>query len=173
MWQFIQFCYTIDDMPLIKKTIRNPHGLSVKQKLVIADMVHDVEQGKKLHAVKSTKMVYNTNNDKTIANISSNNMNKEDFRQALIEGLSKANIIGKNSKVSKVINEGLDALTGGKFGGDPDYRTRLAYVQEINKITGVYAPQKQESRSLKINVDMSSEELQNKINELQSELTSD
>lgn len=158
-------------MPKIPITARNPYGLSSKQKLVIDDMVNDIEHGKKLDAVKSTKLAYNTTNDKVIANVNSKNMSKDGFRQALIDGLSKSKIIGANSKVEQRLAEGLDALTTGKDGGEVDHKTRLAFIQEINKITGVYAPEKIDKRTLKINVDMSSEELQDKINQLQAELS--
>lgn len=158
-------------MPLIKKTIRNPHGLSAKQKLVIEDMVNDVKQGKKLDAVKSTDIIYNTKDKRNSEVIASENLHKPDFRAALIEQLSDAKIIGQNSRIAKALNEGLEAVTTGKFGGEADHKTRLAFVQEINKITGVYAPEKTESKTLKINVNMSGEELQDKINQLQQELT--
>ena len=158
-------------MPLIKKTLQNPHGLSSKQRLVIDAIVSDVQQGKKIDAVKNTEMIYNTSSKNSTAVQSSKNLNSANFREALIEQLSKAQIIGNNSRIAKGLNEGLEAVTTGKFGGEPDHRTRLSFIQEVNKITGVYAPEKTESKTLKINVNMSSEELQDKINQLQHELT--
>lgn len=160
-------------MPKIAKTLQNPHGLSAKQKLVIDDMVSDVKQGKKLDAVKSTNMIYNAKNKHTNDVIASKNMNSVDFRTALIEKLASENIIGANGKVSRKIMEGLDAVNETKDGIFIDYKTRLQYIQEINKITGVYAPEKTEQKTLKINVNMSSEELQDKIKELTQELATD
>lgn len=159
-------------MPKIKRTIRNPHALSSKQKLVIDDIVHDIEQGKPIDAVKSTQLAYNTTNKKTLINMSSENMGKQDFRNALIEKLSKSKIIGKNSRIANKLSEGLDAVTTGKFGGDIDYRTRLDYIKEINKITGVYAPEKSEKKTLNLHLNLTQEELDNKIKELQEELQS-
>ena len=66
------------------------------------------------------------------------------------------------------LDEGLDAKDGEKV----DFRTRLDYVKEINKVSGVYAPTKTESKSMKLNLDMSKEELEGKIKELQGELKS-
>lgn len=160
-------------MPKIKRTTRNPHALSAKQRLVIQDIVHDVEQGKPIDAVKSTQLAYSKAKHKTVIAMSSKNMNKDDFRNALVESLGRSKIIGKNSLISKKLTEGLDAVTTGKFGGEVDYNTRLRYIQEINKITGVYAPERSEKKTLNLHVDMSSEELDNKIKELQAELSGD
>lgn len=168
-WAFLWYIYI---MPKVKKTIQNPHGLSSKQKLVIDDMVADIEQGKPIDAVKSTGLFYGSTDIKTIRPIASKNTSRDNFREALIEKLSKSKIIGKNSRIANKLSEGLEAVSIGKFGHAVDYKTRLAYIQEINKITGVYAPEKIDKRTLKINVDMTSEELQNKINELQKELQS-
>jgi hypothetical protein len=51
-----------------------------------------------------------------------------------------------------------------------DYATRLKYIQEINKIAGVYAPERKETKTLRLNVDVSEEELDEKIKKLQREL---
>lgn len=156
-------------MPKVKKTIRNPHGLSRRQMIVIDDMVHDIEQGKPINAVKSTKLAYK-GDIKTIAPIASKNTSRDNFREALVDKLAKSKIIGVDGKIGNKLSEGLDAVYNGKFGTQIDYRTRLAYIQEINKITGVYAPQKVDKRTLNLNVDMSQEELDNRIKELQEEL---
>lgn len=158
-------------MPIVKKTLRNPHGLSNKQRLVIDDIVADVEQGKPINPVKSTGMIYNTKNKRSTAVITSQNLSKLDFRQALIEKLSKSKIIGKNSRIAHKLEEGLDAIITTKRGHAVDYKTRLAYIQEINKITGVYAPEKSEKKTLNLHIDMSEAELQEKITQLQQELT--
>lgn len=160
-------------MPTIKATPDNPHALSNKQRLVIEDIVSDIKQGKKLNAVKSTGKIYNTSTPNSTAVQSNQNLKKPNFRNALIDALQDNKIIGNNSVVSTKIMEGLDAVNEGKHGMIIDYKTRLQYIQEINKITGVYAPEKTDKRTLKINVNMSSEELQSRIIQLQDELEMD
>ena len=51
-----------------------------------------------------------------------------------------------------------------------DYRIRLEYIKEINKIAGVYAPEQKETRKLSLNLNMSEEEATQKIKELKGEL---
>jgi len=155
-------------MPKIKVTKSNPYGLSIKQQLVIADMLNDIEQGRGLSPAKSTAKIYTAK--KEVANsMAVENLHKQNFRQALIDGLTKRKIIGKNSKVEKRLNEGLDAKTGKKR---DDYTIRLGYIQEINKIAGAYQPERVQSESvnLNLNVDIEEEELNKRIEELQKEL---
>jgi len=154
-------------MPKIKVTKSNPYGLSTKQRLTIADMLHDVEQGKGLKPVKSTAKIYPTKNANIANQIAIKNIRKDNFRQALIDGLLKRKVIGKNSIIEKRLNQGLNAKTGKK---KDDYYIRLSYAQEINKIVGVYSPQKTQSQNLNLNVDISKEELDNRIEQLQEQL---
>jgi hypothetical protein len=152
----------------IKKTPKNPHGLSAKQKLVVEDMVRKIRKGKPLKPVDSTKKFYDVGSEKMAGVITSTNMANPDFRAALMEGLEEREILGRNSLVEKKLAEGLDATT--KMGMEIDYATRLRYIQEINKIAGVYAPEKKETKSLRLNVDISQEELDKRIKSLQKEL---
>ena len=156
-------------MPKINKTTRNPHGLAVKQKLVIADMIDDVEAGKGLNPSKSHLKIYKTQKKQTASVMANQNFNKPNFREALMEGLKKRKIIGVGSKIESRLAQGLDAETftpaGKKF---KDYKARLAYIQEINKIQGVYAPEKKDIRRVNINLDPA--QLDIKIDELQKEL---
>jgi len=154
-------------MPKIKVTKRNPYGLSTKQRLVIADMLHDVEMGRGLKPAKSTQKVYPVKNSNVAQSMAIENLDRQNFRKALIDGLTKRQIIGKNSKIEKRLSQGLNAKTGKK---KDDYNIRLSYAQEINKIVGVYSPQKTQSENLNLNVDISKEELDNKIKDLQNQL---
>jgi hypothetical protein len=154
-------------MPKIKKTKENPYGLPAKQRLMIEDMIQTIRDGGDLDPVKSTKKIYNPSNDNSARVMSSNMMNDSNFRAALISGLHDKKILGRDSKVERVLEQGLDAE--GKE-GEIDYRTRLEYVKEINKVAGVYAPQKVERKSMSLNLDVSEEELDKKIAALQEEL---
>lgn len=122
--------------------------------------------------VKSTKKFYDVKNDNTAASMTSQNMAKPHFRLALINELEDHGIIGEGSVVSRKLREGLDATKVYKDDLVIDYDARLRYIQEINKITGVYAPQKVEKRSLSLNVDMTEKELDERIQDLQEELES-
>lgn len=154
-------------MPRINKTTVNPHGLSVKEKLVIDDMVYKASRGKALTPVESTKKIYDVANDNVAKVITHRNLNDPDFREALMEGLQKRKILGKNSKVEEKLDEGLDAIDKD---GNVDYGNRLKYIQEINKVAGLYAPEKHETRRLNLNANLSAEELDKKIKSLQKEL---
>jgi len=154
-------------MPKIKVTAKNPYGLSTKQRLTIADMLHDVEQGKGLKPTKSAAKIYPVKNDNVAKTIAIQNIRSNNYRQALLDGLLKRKIIGKNSIVEKRLNQGIDAKTGKR---KDDYEIRLKYAQEINKISGVYSPQKTETKSLNLNVDITKEQLDNRIEQLQEQL---
>jgi len=150
-----------------KKTLRNPHQLTAKQKLVIEDIVEDVSQGKGINPTKSHNKIYNIEKIETAKSMASENLHKPNFQQALIEGLKKREIIGSNGKLEQRLAEGLDATDTDK---NPEYRTRLSYIQEINKITGVYAPVKIDQRSLSLRANVTPEQIDEKIDRLQEEL---
>jgi len=154
-------------MPKIKVTKRNPYGLSTKQGLVIEDMLNDVKNGDGLKPVKSTAKIYPVKNNNVAQTMAIKNIGRDNFRKALIDGLLKRQIIGKNSKIEKRLDQGLNAKTGKK---KDDYQIRLSYAQEINKIVGVYSPVKSQSENLNLNVDISKEELDTRINTLQEQL---
>ena len=154
-------------MVAIPKTVKNPHGLTIKQHLVIADLIGDIELGKGIDPVKSTQKFYKVKNKESASVIAAENLGRLNFREALIDMLEKKKIIGTNGKVGRVLMEGLDAET---ITGREDHKTRLAFIQEINKITGAYAPERVDKRSLHLNINVSDEEIHNNINKLQSEL---
>jgi hypothetical protein len=159
-------------MPKIKKTLHNPQGLSIKQRAVIADVIQNVENGKGLTLTKSTAKIYQT---KTPHILSNKNLHKDNFREALLIGLAKQKIIGHNSRIETKLIEGLDAINEDSKTGVQaiDYRTRLAYIQEINKITGVYAPNQQQQSRFSLNIDTTPDMLKERIQTLQSQLLSE
>lgn len=155
-------------MPKIPKTPRNPYGLSIKQQAVIQDVIHNVQTGKGLTLTKSTAKIYQGKNHAITSN---KNLKKVNFREALLNGLKDQKIIGKNSKIETKLIEGLDAITeNDKTGIQVDYATRLKYIQEINKITGVYAPQQTNQSRFTLNATVTQEELQARIHTLKDQL---
>lgn len=122
-------------MPYIKPTIRNPYGLSAKQKLVINDMVDDVSNGRGINPAQSTKKFYAAKSMKNAAEISRQNWNKLGFQDALHDRLKQANISGR---LALSLNEGLEAVDSI---GHVDYGIRLDYIKEVNRILGVYPHQ--------------------------------
>jgi len=170
---------------MVKKTKDNPFGLTKKQRFVVEDMKAKMEKGEKMDIVDSHERYYNVKNRINAANIANSNMKKENFREALITGLYHKKILGKDSVIQKKLEEGLDA--GNKkpinIGRDsktgkpvidyediPDYKTRLEYIKEINKIAGVYAPERKESKQMILKADITEAELDAKIKSLQEEL---
>jgi len=151
------------------KISSKPRKLNIRQQAVIQDIVSEVKKGNGLNPTASHRKFYSL---KSARISSSNNMRKYDFRQALIEELKKAKVIGTNSKVNQVLKEGLDAVKYTKEGdiAGEDFQARLAYVQEINKITGVYAPERQDKRTLNMNIDLNGEELDKRIEELKGQV---
>lgn len=160
-------------MPKINKTKSNPFGLSIKQRAVINDMVNDVQTGKGMSPVKSHAKIYPVKNKNVAYQLANRNVSKDNFREALLFQLKENNIIGKNGKVERRLMEGLDAKTTGKFGGEADPKVRLEYIKEINKITGVYAPEKKQTASLKLRMDLTPEQIDRNIEKLTKELGSD
>ena len=148
------------------RKIAKGRKLTPKQEAVIKDVVKSVREGEKFSVAKSVGRIYDVNGPASAATIASKNLSKDYFRDALMDALEERNIIGVDSKVEQRLDEGLDARDGERV----DFRARLDYVKEINKIAGLYAPTKTESRSMKLNLDMSKEELEGKIKQLQEEL---
>jgi hypothetical protein len=149
------------------KTKDNPHGLTQKQRLTIADMIGKVKKGVPLTPSASVEKFYNVGSKEMAQVIASRNMKNPDFRTALMEGLEAKQILGRDSRVESGLDQGLEATDKD---GNVDYATRLKYIQEINKIAGVYAPERKETKTLRLNVDVSEEELDEKIKKLQREL---
>jgi hypothetical protein len=139
--------------------------LTYKQELVVRDVTEKVNQGKSMDILGSTEKFYNAKNRKSASSLVAKNMRNPTFREALIDSLVEKKILGANSKTEQVLLEGLEAETKE---GDIAYETRLKYVQEINKVAGVYAPEVK--KTLNLNTDMSEKELDQKIKELQEQL---
>jgi len=148
-----------------KKTKKNPYGLTYKQDLVIRDIVNKVEHGKKMDVLGSVEKFYEAKNRNTAKTIVSKNMNNLNFREALVSSLVEKKILGADSITEDKLIEGLDATDKD---GSVNYDTRLKYIQEVNKIAGVYAAEKKQI--LNLNMEMSEEELDEHIKELKEQL---
>jgi hypothetical protein len=135
--------------------------------MVVADIVGDIKQGRAMNVKKSVSKFHNT---KYPAQLAYKQMQNPDFRQAIIDDLNKAKVIGKGGTINNVLQEGLDAVKLTKFGEVDDFPTRLAYIQEINRITGVYAPDRTDRRTLNVNMNVSPEELEERITELKEQV---
>jgi len=138
--------------------------LTAKQRLVVEDIARKIANGEKPSMVDSTEKFYDVSSRHSAEVISSRNAQRRDFRIALLEELDSYGI-GRGGKISQKLAEGLEAIDGK---GNVDYNARLKYVQEIHKILGVYAPT--ESKTMNLNLDISGEELDEKIKQLQKEL---
>ena len=141
------------------------HKLTPKEEAVISDVIRSVNEGESFSPAKSVERIYDVRKS-SAATIASKKMRDDDFRNALMRALEERRIIGADSKVEQVLAEGLDATSG----EDPDFKVRLDYAKEINKIAGVYAPEKKETKSLHLNLNMTEEEMEEKIKELQEQL---
>ena len=149
-----------------KKTPQNPHGLTAKQSLVIEDVKVKIKKGKSPAVLQSVEKIYDVKNRASANSVLQKNMKNLNFREALVESLVEKKIVGANSATEGVLLDGLQAVTPQ---GDVNFDARLKYVQEINKITGVYAPERRQT--LNLNMDMSEEELDKHIKELQEQLS--
>ena len=133
-----------------------PGKLTYKQDIAIEHTVQAIQAGKTLQeaAKEATKIAYSPKNDATAKAMTYENFSKPTYRDELIQRLKEKNIIGAGGKVEQVIAEGLDATKRVGSHIDPDFGVRLSYVQEINRITGAYAPTKHESKNLNLNADL-------------------
>lgn len=150
-----------------KKTRKNPHGLTGKQLLAAEDIAEKMAKGDPASPVKSHEKIYNVSTKESAKTITSRNMNNPDFRNAIVDRLHERRILGPDGKVELRLEEGLDATDKDE---NVDYTNRLKYIQEIHKIAGVYAPQKVERKTLNLSLEVSEEELDEKIASLQQEL---
>ena len=148
-----------------KRTPKNPYGLTYKQKLVVADVTEKVSQGKKMDLVGSVGKFYSAKNKNTTRSIVTNNMASTNFREALVASLVEKRILGADSVTEGKLIEGLDATDKD---GSVNYDTRLKYIQEVNKIGGVYAPERKQT--LNLNMEMTEEELDQHIKDLKTQL---
>lgn len=153
-----------------KITKRNPHGLTAKQSLAKDLMIASMKAGEGLRAMEIHQQVYPVKNKQTASQLAHQNITQPNFRQALLDGLTKRKILGKNSKTERRLRQGLDATQPTLTGKRIDFKTRLAYIQEINKVAGVYAPEKRMTSRLNINLDLTPEQLKKRNQDLQEEL---
>lgn len=152
----------------MKKTKDNPYGLTTKQMLTVREMVRQVEKGKGISPTDAHEKFYEVASRKSASAIAASNMRKPNFRKALTYGLEKKNIIGADSQVEKRLTQGLNAEKSTPNGTELDFPTILNYIKEINKIAGVYAPQK--TQKMNLNVDVTGSALDKRIEDLQKEL---
>lgn len=130
-------------MPHIRITSKNPYGLSIKQQAVIDDILFDISQRKGFSLAKSVAKFYRVKNKRSAYSIASQNLSKLNFKEALLNELKNNKLIGKGGSIEQKLTEGLEAMvilkdnTGRSF-SYPDFKTRLEYIKEINKITGLY-----------------------------------
>jgi hypothetical protein len=143
----------------------NPYGLTTKQTMVIEDVKKNVELGKGFTHIASTQKFYAVKNKDSARTLAVQNMQKPNFREAMIASLTEKGVLGPDGKVEVVLREGLDATDKD---GTKNFDTRLKYAQEINKIAGVYAAEKKQV--LNLNMDMSEEELDKHIEELREQV---
>lgn len=143
----------------------NPYGLSVKQELVIEDAKETLKRTGKFDLITSHQKFYNVKSRQNAASVSTANAKKENFREAMIASLTEKGILGANGEVEHVLKAGLKAEDKD---GNVNHETRLKYAQELNKIAGVYAPERR--ATLNLNLDMPEDELNKHISELQDQL---
>lgn len=136
-----------------------------KQDLVIRDVVAKLEKGENMDMLGSIEKFYNVKNRATARSVLDKNLKSVTFREGLLSSLVEKGILGGNSKTEEVLLEGLDAVTKD---GSVSYDTRLRYVQELNKIAGIYAPETK--KTMNLNLDMTEEDLDKKIKDLQEQL---
>jgi hypothetical protein len=153
-------------MTKIKKTKENPHGLSGKERLVADDIIAKVKKGEKAKPVESTEKFYNVKDRKSASVITSQKLAKSEFRNYILDGLHEREIIGPDSIIEEKLAEGLNAQTKTN---SPDFRTRLDYIKEINKIAGAYAPQQTEKKSISYDFKGTPEELDERIEKMNRE----
>ncbi|MDC0449053.1 hypothetical protein OAL67_00385 [bacterium] len=155
-------------MPKVARTPNNPYGLSTKQQLVIADAITQISKGEALNLVNSTLKYYSVKSTTNARNISNQNLARDNFRKALVSGLQD---IGLEGKMHQKLQEGLEATKITSYGKVPDYLTRLGYLRELHKIFGLYAPDRIETKSFNVSTELTPEELDLRIKELQVELS--
>jgi hypothetical protein len=148
-----------------KRTKENPFGLTYKQDLVVKDIVAKVNSGKKMNVVESVEKFYNVKNRASAQQVVAYNMKTPNFRDALVASLIEKKILGADSLTEGKLIEGLDAEDKD---GSADHKTRLEFIKELNKIGGMYAAERKTTMSL--NVDMTEEELDKHIKDLQDQL---
>lgn len=121
-------------MPKIIPTENNPYGLSIKQRLVIQEIVSNIKGGMSFNPTEAHLKYYGVKKRSTAAVMANENLNRPNFINALHKELEYE----VSEKVVQVVTAGLYATQ--KINGEevPDYPTRLKYIQEINKIARVY-----------------------------------
>jgi hypothetical protein len=149
-----------------KKTLKNPYQLPVKDLLTIELIEKQIQDTGKVNIKEAIRLVRNLSTPASVRETVSTRLKNVDFRRALVDQLSRAGLVGQNGKVGQQLAEGMGAETkirdkdGEVITIEKDHKTRLEYIKEINKITGVYAAEKKETRRMNLNIDLSKEEIE-------------
>ena len=126
-------------MPKVLISSKNPFGLTLKQTLVIWDLVNTIKRGDKIDAPGVHMKYYNVKKRSTASVMANQNLKKLNFLNALHSMLENEGVFGVSGKLVRTISEGLDAVQVLNSGKEiPDYNIRLEYIKEINKIAGIY-----------------------------------
>ena len=155
-------------MPKAKVTATNPHGLTVKQRLTADLIASDIADGKGVNMIRAHQDIYPTKNKNTAKSIAHSNGGIATFRLEIIKGLRKKRILGVNGKLQQRLAEGLNAKLVGS--GKPALMIILAYIKEINKVLGVYAPLRIDQRTFNLKASRTPQELHDNIVGLEGEL---
>jgi len=126
-------------MAKIARSVKNPYGLSIKQQLVLRDVVENIKRGGPISVTKSHMKFYDVKKKSTAAVMANENLNRPNFRNALYSMLEYEGVLGVSGKLEGVLTQGLDAhrvLENGE--AIPDFDTRLRYIQEIVRVVGLY-----------------------------------
>lgn len=126
-------------MPKVIKTRENPFGLSVKQHLVIIDLVRTIKEGSPINLTAAHMKYYDVHKRTTASVMANENINRPNFREALSSMLVDVGVLSVSGKIVQCLSGGLNAYhISDSSEPIPDYRTRLDYIKEINKICRVY-----------------------------------
>ena len=155
-------------MPKAKITPTNPYGLTSKQRLTAELVARNIADGNGVNMMEAHNDIYAPKSKKTASNMARVNGGIEGFRLEIIEGLRKKKLLGVNGKLQQRMAEGLNAKLVGS--GKPAYTIILAYIKEINKVLGVYAPVKIDQRTLNLRSTLTPQQLHANISGLEGEL---
>lgn len=155
-------------MPGVNKTLENPRGLTGKQLLTAQIIAQDIKDGNGVKLSEAHERVYPVKNRNTASAVATSNIHKVNFRDEIIAYLVKMKVLGVNGKLQRRLSQGLDAKLVGS--GKPAYTIILAYIKEINKVLGTYAPVKVDQRTLNLRSTMTPKELHANIEGLEQEV---
>ncbi len=122
-------------MPHIAINTHNPFGLTLKEQLFVGHLLTAICSDKPIKPKECIKRVYSVKNDATARSMASEYLAKPNIHRAIQCGLKEAGLLVDSSKIAQRLSDGLHAVNSK---GEVDYTTRLRYIQEICKLTGLY-----------------------------------